>query len=98
MKTHGGVAGVYWIGTMSSSRSDSLYVATGEPSPNLVYYKICLAGDIGVGKTALYRRIKTGEFIECNNSTLKSDAHRFTHVVDGVEVPVSVSLSYYNQC
>ncbi len=72
--------------------STSDLVVTGDNSPNLVYSKVCLAGDGGVGKTSLFLRLTTGNFVETTQTTLKIDVHRLTHVVNGIEVPVSICV------
>ena len=72
--------------------STSDLISTVEISPNLVYSKVCLAGDGGVGKTSLFLRLATGDFVETTQTTLKIDVHRLTHVVNGIEVPVSMCV------
>ena len=78
---------------MVSTSDASLFVATEEKSPNLLYHKVCLTGAYGVGKTTLFLRLARGFFVDTVQSTLKSDAHKITHEVNGTEVPVSTIVT-----
>ncbi len=73
--------------TMSASCDD--FLATREKSPNIVFHKVCLVGNSGVGKSTLFMRLKTGRYIDATQATLTEDTHRYTHIVDDIEVSVS---------
>ena len=51
-------------------------------------YNIILLGDVSVGKTSLFNRIKTGRFHE-NQSTLGEECFEKIMTVDGDQVRVS---------
>ena len=67
-------------------------------------YKIILLGDLGVGKTAYFRRLKCDTFIESDtdelNGSLRSDVLEWTQVVDGTTVKVrhAESLGVGRRC
>ena len=61
-----------------------------QKSPRKFNYKIILLGDVGVGKTSLFNRIRTGEFIEDYDSgTSYYDNIYYTTTVGDDEVNVS---------
>ena len=51
-------------------------------------YKVILLGDVGVGKTSLFNRIKLDEFKE-NPSTIGSDVYKYSTKVGDDDVTVS---------
>lgn len=51
-------------------------------------YNIILLGEVGVGKTSLFYRLKTGRFHE-NQSTLGEECFEKTMMVEGDEIRVS---------
>lgn len=51
-------------------------------------YNIILLGEVGVGKTSLFNRIKTGRFHE-NQSTLGEECYEKSMMVEGDEIRVS---------
>ena len=56
------------------------------------YYKIVLLGDVGVGKTSLFNRIKTGRFIQAP-TTVGQGTDQYTHTTTIGEDSISVSYS-----
>jgi len=50
-------------------------------------YNIVLLGEVGVGKTSLFNRIKTGRFHE-NYSTLGEECFEKTLTIDGDQIRV----------
>lgn len=76
------------VSTATSEASSS--VLDGHRRYSLINYrKICLVGEIAVGKTTLFLRVATGEFHpEAHQHTIKSDAHRFIQEVDDCQIPV----------
>jgi len=52
-------------------------------------YSIIMLGEVGVGKTSIFNRIKTGLFHEGQRSTLGEDHLVYSTTVDGDSVNVS---------
>ena len=52
-------------------------------------YNIILLGEVGVGKTSLYNRIKTGRYDNFGVLRLQEDCCRKTMVVQGEQIRVS---------
>lgn len=52
--------------------------------------KVVLVGDVGVGKTSLFLRFKTGEFSESTSHNPREGEFHKTWQVDGSEVSVGV--------
>ena len=52
--------------------------------------KVVLVGDVGVGKTSLFLRFKTGEFSESTSHNPREGEFHKKWQVDGSEVSVSV--------
>ena len=52
--------------------------------------KVVLVGDVGVGKTSLFLRFKTGEFSESTSHNPREGEFHKIWQVDGSEVSVSV--------
>ena len=57
-------------------------------------YKVVLLGELGVGKTALFRRLKDNTFDEFSTATAGIDSCTKVTKVDGETVTVRV----YNTC
>ena len=51
--------------------------------------KVVLVGDVGVGKTTLFLRFKTGEFCENHSHNPREGEYHKKWQVDGSEVSVS---------
>ena len=53
-------------------------------------YKIILLGDLGVGKTSLFLRIKCKQFVDpaTDTTNLGCDEYTFDYAVDGTPVKV----------
>lgn len=58
------------------------------------YYKIVLLGDVGVGKTSIFNRIKTDRFIQ-SSTTVGPGTDQYTHTTTIGED--SVIVSYLNK-
>ena len=95
----GGVAGIQM--ERQNSEYNGTLTRTGEPSSRLYYHKVCLVGELGVGKTSFLLRIRTGEFQEeCDypssgnligpGLTIASDTEKFVRkTFDGKDFGVS---------
>ena len=54
------------------------------------YYKIVLLGDIGVGKTSIFNRIKTDRFIQSSTTIGQgTDQHTYTTTIGEDSLSVS---------
>ena len=58
------------------------------------YYKIVLLGDIGVGKTSLFNRIKTDRFVQVS-ATIGQGADQYTYTTTIGDDSLNVSYSVY---
>lgn len=54
-----------------------------------VRYNIILLGEVGVGKTSLFNRIRTGKFQETEESTLRDEYFENLMTVEGDQISVS---------
>ena len=61
---------------------------------NIPTYKLILLGDLDVGKTSFYLRLKHGTFVERNHTKTDefpwSDRLEYTHIVDETTVKVCI--------
>ncbi len=60
-------------------------------------YKVVLLGELGVGKTSLFRRIKDNSFDEFSTATAGIDSCTKTMKIDGCTITVSI-INYYCYC
>jgi len=51
-------------------------------------YKIILLGEVGVGKTSLFARIKTGEFCDTQSSNMIYDFYEFYTTIGNDRIKV----------
>ena len=58
------------------------------------YYKIVLLGDVGVGKTSLFNRIKTGRFVQVPATTVGQGADQYTYSTTIGDDSLNVSYTY----
>ena len=73
--------------------SDPPSVRTGSSLTDSVLDKVVLVGDVGVGKTSLFLRFKTGQFQETTPSHNPRDGeHQKEWTVGGKKVSVSTVL------
>ena len=57
--------------------------------------KVVLVGDVGVGKTTLFMRFKSGEFVEITTHNPREGEYHKKWTIDSNEVSVSKSLGVY---
>ena len=55
-------------------------------------YKVVLLGELGVGKTSMFRRLKDNSFDECQTATIGIDSCSKTVKVDEQNVMVSTFI------
>ena len=81
---------------MSEARSDISSSAVGTGASSLtesVLDKVVLVGDVGVGKTSMFLRFKTGEFQETTPSHNPRDGeHQKEWKAKGTDVSVSTCI------
>lgn len=53
-------------------------------------YKIILLGELGVGKTTFFLRVKQGEFVDTEKQSECLDHFVYNATVDGTEVKVKI--------
>ena len=79
--------------------SDPPSVRTGSSLTDSVPDKVVLVGDVGVGKTSLFLRFKTGQFQETTPSHNPRDGeHQKEWTVGGKKVSVSTVLQCVVLC
>ena len=55
--------------------------------------KVVLVGDVGVGKTTLFLRFKTGDFVETTSHNPREGEYRKRWVIGDKEVTVSSAVA-----
>ena len=76
--------------------SSSYFKSSGQAaaaSPPLKHYNVILLGELGVGKTTLFRRLNGGEFSEYVMEKRRKDKCTISVTIeDGIEIGVSDPL------